>query len=217
MSQPHFEASVRMKLTLPKVGTWSPPGLLKIQSLIAGVQTPCIEVFFIPLERSWSVDVQNGLAWAIWTYASPCYGQKKGHESNWQFDSRPLKVGNRPKYGVCSGVCLKESYKFALDLILIGGMSKKLWTLKVSGVQTKTIFLGLHIGSPGKSAIQMQVRWSNTKNTIWGKMVAFPESRPWWVKWVRVAHGLSQHQKWFRMWTNQLTCWLVLMQDLVTK
>jgi len=27
VSQPHFEASVRMRLTLPKVGTWSPPGL----------------------------------------------------------------------------------------------------------------------------------------------------------------------------------------------
>ncbi|CAK9855040.1 unnamed protein product [Sphagnum jensenii] len=26
----------------------------------------------------------------------PSYGQKKGRESNWQFDSRPLKVGNRP-------------------------------------------------------------------------------------------------------------------------
>jgi hypothetical protein len=25
----------------------------------------------------------------------PSYGQKKGRESNWQFDSRPLKVGNR--------------------------------------------------------------------------------------------------------------------------
>jgi hypothetical protein len=27
---------------------------------------------------------------------SPSYGQKKGRESKWQFDSRPLKVGNRP-------------------------------------------------------------------------------------------------------------------------
>ncbi len=27
---------------------------------------------------------------------SPSYGQKKGRESNWQFDSRLLKVGNRP-------------------------------------------------------------------------------------------------------------------------
>ncbi len=50
--QPHFEASVRMKLTLPKMGTWSPSGLPKTQSLIAGVKTPRIEVFFILLERS---------------------------------------------------------------------------------------------------------------------------------------------------------------------
>jgi len=27
---------------------------------------------------------------------NPSYGQKKGRESNWQFDSQPLKVGNRP-------------------------------------------------------------------------------------------------------------------------
>jgi hypothetical protein len=29
---------------------------------------------------------------------SPSYGQKKGRESNWQFDSRPLKVENRPLF-----------------------------------------------------------------------------------------------------------------------
>jgi hypothetical protein len=52
MSQPHFGLSVRMKLTLPKVGTWSPPGLLKTQSSSSGVKTPRIEVFFIRLERS---------------------------------------------------------------------------------------------------------------------------------------------------------------------
>jgi hypothetical protein len=52
VSQPHFGLSVRMKLTLPKVGTWSPPGLPKTQSSIAGVKTPRIGVFFIQLERS---------------------------------------------------------------------------------------------------------------------------------------------------------------------
>ncbi len=61
LSQPHFEANVRMKFTFPKVGTWSPPGLPKTQSLIAGVQTPHIELFFIPLKSFRSVDVQNGL------------------------------------------------------------------------------------------------------------------------------------------------------------
>jgi hypothetical protein len=37
LSQPHFEAIVKMKLTFPKVGTWSPPGLPKTQSLIVRV------------------------------------------------------------------------------------------------------------------------------------------------------------------------------------
>jgi len=61
LSQPHFEESVRSPLTLPKMGLGSPPRLPKTQNAIVGVKTPCIEVFVIPLERSWSVDVQNGL------------------------------------------------------------------------------------------------------------------------------------------------------------
>jgi hypothetical protein len=32
VSQPHFGLSVRVKPTLPKVRTWNPPRLLKIQS-----------------------------------------------------------------------------------------------------------------------------------------------------------------------------------------
>ncbi len=38
VSQPHFGLSGRMKLTLPKVGTWSPLGLLKTQSLSSRVK-----------------------------------------------------------------------------------------------------------------------------------------------------------------------------------
>jgi hypothetical protein len=86
---------------------------------------------------------------------SPSYGQKKGRESNWQFDSRPLKVGNRPESDVnrwgatwCWKV-IKESYKIALDLIPIRSLSKKLWMPKVSGVQTR-IISGLHCRSPRK-------------------------------------------------------------------
>jgi hypothetical protein len=52
MSQPHFEGSVRSPFTLPKMGLGSPLGLPKTQNAIAGVKTPCIEVFFIPLEIS---------------------------------------------------------------------------------------------------------------------------------------------------------------------
>jgi hypothetical protein len=51
-----------MTLTLSKWGFGSLPRLLKTQSAVAGVKTPCLEVFFIPLEKSQSVDVENGLA-----------------------------------------------------------------------------------------------------------------------------------------------------------
>jgi len=70
MSQPHFGASVRMRLTLPKVGTWSPLGLPQLQSSIEEGKTPCLEVFSITLERPWSADVENGLAWTIRTFAT---------------------------------------------------------------------------------------------------------------------------------------------------
>ncbi len=51
-----------MTLTFPKWGLGSPPGLLNLQSLIAGIKTPRIEVFFISLERYQNGDVENGLA-----------------------------------------------------------------------------------------------------------------------------------------------------------
>jgi hypothetical protein len=80
-------------------------------------------------------------------------GRKKGRESNWQFDSRPLKVGNRPDPCVCRWSethrwkALEESYKFALDFILIRGLSRELWAPKVPGVQS-WIVSGLLLGSP---------------------------------------------------------------------
>jgi hypothetical protein len=86
---------------------------------------------------------------------SPSYGQKKGRESNWQFDSRPLKVKNRPKSDVnrwsatWRWKALKEGYKFGLDLVPIGGQGEKLESPKVPGVQIGTVS-GLHFGSPRK-------------------------------------------------------------------
>jgi hypothetical protein len=44
------------------------------------------------------------LKWARMTHLdiwNTSYGQKKGRESNCQFDSRPLKVKNRPNFLVC--------------------------------------------------------------------------------------------------------------------
>ncbi len=56
---------------------------------------------------------------------SPSCGQKKGRESNCQFDSRPLKVGNRPLPDIASRSAtrrwkdLDESYNFGSNLVLI--------------------------------------------------------------------------------------------------
>ncbi len=57
LSQPHFEGSVRLPLTLPKMGLGSPLGLPDIQNLITRVKTHHFEMLFVPLERSQSVNV----------------------------------------------------------------------------------------------------------------------------------------------------------------
>jgi hypothetical protein len=88
---------------------------------------------------------------------SPSYGQKKGRESKWQFDSRPLKVENRPLPNVCSESAtlrwkaLEESYNFGSNLIPIWARGEKLWVPKVPGVQTGTVSR-LHLGSPEKKS-----------------------------------------------------------------
>jgi hypothetical protein len=88
---------------------------------------------------------------------STSYGRKKGREWNWQFDSRPLKVKNRPDPGACRSSAthhwkaLDESYNFGLDFVPIRVWGEKLWAFKVPRVQTRTIS-GLHFGSPGKKS-----------------------------------------------------------------
>ncbi len=77
VSQPHFGLSVRVKPTLPKVGTWSPPGLLKTQSSSWRAKTPRIGVFLVSLERSWSLDIKNGLALVIWTSVAQVMGKRR--------------------------------------------------------------------------------------------------------------------------------------------
>ncbi len=63
---------------------------------------------------------------------SPSYGQKKGRESNWQFDSRPLKVGNRPlpdlriESATWHWKDLDKGYNFGSDLVAIRLCSREL-------------------------------------------------------------------------------------------
>jgi hypothetical protein len=77
---------------------------------------------------------------------SPSYGQKKGRESNWHFDSRPLKLGNRPAPDVRWGSAtrrwkdLDEGYNIGLSLVPIRGRGEELWLFKVPGVQPRHIW-----------------------------------------------------------------------------
>jgi hypothetical protein len=96
---------------------------------LQGSKTLHIGVFFISLESYRSVDVENGLAWAIWRSTSQIMAKRKARS---QIDSWPLKVENRPNPDACrwsathSWKALNKSYKFASDLTPIGGLNKEL-------------------------------------------------------------------------------------------
>jgi hypothetical protein len=154
MSQPYFGRRGRMKLPLPKVGD--------------------LESFGTPQCLGFDSKAQNTSHWTVlgvigkvlkrryrkWPHighldiCNPSYGQKKGRESKWQFDSRPLKVRNRPvldlriKSTIRRWKELDEGYKFGLDLVAIRLCSRKLWAPKV---------LGLHSGQ----------FWDNFETPTW--------------------------------------------------
>jgi hypothetical protein len=191
LSQPHFGLSVRMKLTLPKVRTWSPPRLPKTQSSSSEVKTPYIGVFFIPLESSWSVDVQSGLAWSIWTSAAQVMVERRAGS----------QIG---RWSVtCRWKALDESYNFGSDLVVIRVWGEKLWMPKVQGVQTGTIS-GPLLGSPGKNSHLDVTSVRSCREYYKGEGGGFPQV---WVVVSQVnpsARGLSQHPKGCRMSSNQL-------------
>jgi hypothetical protein len=110
------------------------------------------------------------LKWACMTHLdiwNISYGQKKGRESNWQFDFWSLKVENRPDFLMFSWCAtyrwkaLDKRYNFALNLIIMGGMHKKLWGPKIAIIPILKI-LGPHLEVPGQNAIWMWVWWRGT-------------------------------------------------------
>jgi hypothetical protein len=91
---------------------------------------------------------------------SPSYGQKKVRESNWQFDSRLLKVGNRClpdirfERATWRWKDLDKGYNFGSDLVAIQLCSRELWRFKVPGVPPGQ-FRDSISGVPGICAIWM--------------------------------------------------------------
>jgi len=134
---------------------------------------------------------------------SPSYGQKKGWESDWQFDSRPLKIRNRPLPNLRIESVIRlwkdldEGYKFGLDLVAIKLRSRELWAPKVPGLhpgQFRDNF-GTPIGSPGKKNHLDVVPETWRKEYYMGEGGGFPRVRAVVCLVVQSARGLSQHPR----------------------
>jgi hypothetical protein len=145
VSQPHFGAKCENATHTPESGKMESSGTPKNLELeFKGQNTSHWGVLYIngkflkfrcpKWPRMCHLDICN-----------PSYEQKKGRELNWQFDSRPLKVGNRPLPDVCwmnatwCWKALDKSYNFGLDLVPIWIWGKELWASKVPGLQLGTI------------------------------------------------------------------------------
>jgi len=114
------------------MGTWESSGTLEISKLdCKGQNTSHWGVFNI-IGKLAKCKCRKWPCMGHLDICNTSHGKKKGPESNWQFDSRPLKVGNQPDLDACrwstthSWKAFKDSYKFALDLIPIRGLSKEL-------------------------------------------------------------------------------------------
>jgi hypothetical protein len=160
VSQPHFGQVRGWSPTLGKVGdleSFGTPECLEFDNKaentshwgVLGVIEKVLKHRYRKWPRIGNLDI-----------CSPSYGQKKGQKSNWQFDSRPLKVGNRPlpdirlECATCRWKDLNEGYNFDLDLIAIGLCSWELWTFKVLGVPSRQ-FRDSISGVPGICVIWM--------------------------------------------------------------
>jgi hypothetical protein len=132
----------------------------------------------------------------------PSYGQKKGRESNWHFDSRPLKIGNRPLPEVVRWSAtghwkaLEERYNFGSDLTLIKGRSQELWVSKVSRVQPG-IVSGLLLGSPEKMCHSDVAPAGSCREYYMGEGGGFPRVQAVVSQVCQNARGLSQHPRVF--------------------
>jgi hypothetical protein len=146
------------------------------------------------------------------------YDQKKDREST-SFDSRPLKVGNRPEILGCRQratyrwKALDESYNFASDRISIRGLLAKLWGFKVPRVpQGET-----RAGVPGEKSHLDVSPVESHKVYNKGEGGGFPQVRavvslvcpccPWLVLAPKVLQLCTNHCVWVvcrPMWVNKL-------------
>ncbi len=223
LSQPHFGqvwASVGVKPNTSKVGdleSFETPECLEFDSKAQNtLHWGVLDVIGKVLKRRYRKWRRIGHL----DICSPSYGQKKGRESNWQFDSRPLNVGNRPlpdlriESAIRRWKDLDEGYKFGSDLVAIRLRSRELWAPKVPGLHPRLHpgqFRDSNLGVLGKSDIRVWVPRTVTEYTIGSKVVAYSRVRAVVCLLVQSARGLSPHPR-VSQKRELTTLWFVLMQ-----
>jgi hypothetical protein len=208
MSQPHFGQVWGWIPTLGKVRGLESSGTPECSKLDSRAQNTShwgvLSVIGKVLKRRYRKWTRIGHS----DICSPSYGQKKGRESNCQFDSRPLKVRNRPFPNVALGsaTCrwkdLDEGYNFGLDLVGIGLCSRELWPFKVPGVhpgQFRDSISGLHFGSPNKMCHSDVASAVRRREYYMGEGGGFPRVRAMVSLVCPSARGKSQHLRVSRM------------------
>jgi hypothetical protein len=130
------------------------------------------------------------------------YGQKKGREWNWQFDSWPLKVGNWPNFQVYSQ-CATYRWKTLKGLqFFLKLHCNRRSARQVMHLQSCKSPRCSNLGVPGQKTIWMWSPWRATKYTIRGKVVASPKSGLWWVLWIRGCPWFILAPKLHQLCTN---------------
>jgi hypothetical protein len=132
---------------------------------------------FISLESYWKLDVQNGLAWPIWTFATQVMAKRKvgSQTGSLTLDLGKSRIDTIPlREGGMQHVVGKLSTKITTSV----------QTLSQSEVCTKSYsptklwnsqpwrFQDSHLGIPGQKAIRMPLTWGGAEYTMWGKVMA---------------------------------------------
>jgi hypothetical protein len=204
-----------MKLT-PKSGNLESSGTPKNSELDCRGQKTLHWGVFISMQRSWSVDIQNGLAWSIWTCAPKL----------WAKEGPGIKLPTTKSQESTSSWRLQKECDMALES---SQGELQLWLRPHSNRRSEPGNISSQSpGSPTwdsfetppwesreKNAIWMWLLRNSAENTIWGKVVASPKFGSWWVKWVQGRPWLIPTPKGCKMSSNQLVVgfW---MQDRVT-
>jgi hypothetical protein len=135
------------------------------------------------------------LKWARMTHLdiwNSNYGQKKGWKSNWQFDSRPLKVREStwfPCMQVECDILLKRS-RWGLQLSFKPHFNQRS-AHKIMGPQNhKSPNFG-NFRNPGTRCHLDVGLVQRHKVYCKAKVMTSPKSKPWWILWIQVACDLS--------------------------